>query len=280
MIRRPIAPRTAVRLVDGFTLAVIVSVGIALAGLTWRIVGWAGGDAPVAAAARTAPPPQPAGDADLAPVLALAPFGAPAAGDAVATTLPIELKGIILAVPAARSVALIAQAGTPGPALAYAVGATVPGGGSVDAIAIDHVMLAVAGRRERLAFPRPNAPAAAPAAGPPPPALAQSAPIASGMAPPPGPPPAAAALTASPQALLDSLGASPVTGGYRVGEGLSPPMRAAGLRPGDTILSLNGQPLGNAGADQMLLAAAARSGTATVQVLRGDSRLTLAFPFR
>lgn len=271
------SPRRQQLSLDLFTAAVIASVAIALAGLTWRAALWLTRPAPVMAPIATVPV---AGPLDVAPILALAPFGTPAAGAPVPTALPLELKGVLLTVPRSESVAMVAPPG--GAAVSYRIGAAIPGGGAIDEIAIDHIVFAAGGRREMLSFPKPGAPAsdAAPAPG--------AAPTTAPISPPPPPggmpmaPPAApaGALAASPQALLDSLGASPVNGGYRVNETLSPTMRQAGVQPGDVITRLNGQALGNGAADQQLLGQAARSGSVTVEVMRGDKKLTLAFPFR
>jgi general secretion pathway protein C len=91
-----LTPRQARLALDLLTGLVIVSVAFALAGLTWRLAGHAGSGAvtvPSGAAAVAAAP-------DIAPALALAPFGRAAAGEgAQPTTLPHELKGVIAASP-------------------------------------------------------------------------------------------------------------------------------------------------------------------------------------
>lgn len=258
-------PRQMAAAVDLFAIAVIASVAIALAGLSWRIASLM---------EDRSPKPQPAtpilpraGEADVAPILALAPFGNGTSGAAQPTRLPIELRGVILAIPRERSTALIAPSG--GTPIAYRVGEPIPQGATIQTIGVDSVILGVGGHRELLAFPKPGA-AAAPA----------SVTAPAGPAPLSLPPRAGAAPGApsSPTALLDSLGATPVNGGYRVGDSLSPAVRQAGLLPGDLIDQVNGTLLGNPAMDQQTLAAAARSGTVRIDLVRGGRRTTITVP--
>ena len=163
----------------------VVSVAIALAGLTWRIAGHAStGAVTVPSGARSLAAP-----ADVTAALAFAPFGKGAIGDASqATALPLKLKGVFAASPADLSVAYIEVGGDP--AKAFRIG-EAPGGGTIEGILRDRVLLRVNGRIEYLAFPDPTlssdqqaaaaapvraAPAAAPA-----PAAAAAAPAPSSV---------------------------------------------------------------------------------------------------
>ena len=117
--------------VDLFTAAVVASVGVALAGLTWRLTGDPGtslGAAPV-----TVPAPE----VDLGPVIASAPFGSPVA-QAPVVGGSLQLRGILFAHPESASTALIAING--GPAKGYHVGEPV-GRAVIGLVAIDHVVL-------------------------------------------------------------------------------------------------------------------------------------------
>ena len=155
-------PRQASRAADIFTGLVVASVAVALAGLTWRLVGARPADAPPPAAGQ---PAAPAPAADISPALALSPFGRPDASSAQPTSLALALRGVVLAYPRSASSALIAPAG--GQPISYAVGQVVPGGATIEEIAFDRVLLRVNGRLERLDLPRISAAGTAPVAAAP-----------------------------------------------------------------------------------------------------------------
>ncbi|UZK67472.1 type II secretion system protein N [Sphingomonas sp. M1-B02] len=260
---RSLTPRQTRTALDLLTGLVVVSVAVALAGLTWRMAGHASSGAITIPAGRGGPAVAP----DIAPLLALAPFGKPVAGDASqATSLALELKGVFAAVPAALSTAFIAADGQP--AKPYHIGESV-GGATIQAILRDRVILSVNGRSEYLAFPDPSlSPEQRTAA-----ANAQPAEAA------PGAPSAAPAATmppaASTAAVLQRLDAVPVGTGYRIGEN-GPP----GMVAGDVIQSVNGTPLTDPAAANAAFAAAQSSGSAQIQILRDGKRLTLTVPLR
>jgi general secretion pathway protein C len=77
-----------------------------------------------------------------------APASAPAA---VATQLPLELRGVFVADLGGVSAAIIAQRGRPG--LLYNVGETVAGSATLEDVRTDHVVLRRAGIAETLHFP-------------------------------------------------------------------------------------------------------------------------------
>ena len=268
--------RQAALAVDLFAAATIASVAIALASLTWRVIA---GVPPIAPAPIASVP---RAEVDVAPILAQSPFGADAIGAPIATSLPVELRGIVSSLSPRASSALIAPAG--GAALSYAVGQALPGGATLESIGIDHVILAVGGHREILGFPKPGGDAVAPPPGAPPPsgapiivggALVAPPPPASAPIPPPG-----GTFTPSPQSVLEGLAATPMPNGYRIGDGISPAYRQSGLQPGDVIEQVNGTKLGNPASDQQLLASAVRGGNVRIDILRGDRRMTLSFPVR
>jgi len=252
-------PRMARIGVDLFTAAVVASVGVALAGLTWRLLGDPGtryGAAPVAARA-TAP-------VDLAPIIAAAPFGTGGvrAGDAPMTNQPLVLRGILLATPRSASTALI-QLGD-APPIAVAVGQAA-GAATIETIERDHVVLVVGGQRQMLAFPQKpggNSPVM-------------------GVAPPPatGPTPSSV-LQGGPSGFLQSLGAVQVGDGFRIGDGASPMGRLAGLQTGDQIERVNGQGIADLARDPNATARLTASGAARIELVRGGQRLTLIVPLR
>ena len=257
--RFQLTPYRIERGLDVLTALVIATIAVALAHLTWRIAGHADtGAITIPPTSRPAPVP------DLAPAIALAPFGRPALnGDAaVPTGLQIALKGIVFARPAELSVAYIAVGSEI--ARPFKVGEAVSSA-TIQAIQVNRVLLMNAGRVESLAFPDPFAKPATPGA-----AIA-------GTAPAPATPPAS---TVPPQpgdaaALINRLDAEPVAGGYRIGANAPP-----GLQPGDVIQQLNGQALGSADAAQAAFAGAQTSGSAQIQIMRDGKPVTLTVPIR
>ena len=259
-----LTPRQARTGLDLVTGLVVVSVAVALAGLTWRIAGHAGTGAITVPSGRSGPAMAP----DIAPALAFAPFGKAAASDATqATALPLELKGVFAARPAEMSVAYIAVSGAP--AVPFRIGEAAAGA-TIQAILRDRVILANGGRTEFLAFPDPTLSpedrAAAAAKGPVAPPLVPGVAPATGNAPPALP---------SQSTVLQRLDASPVNGGYRIGDN-GPP----GMVAGDVIQSVNGTPLTDPSAASTAFANAQSSGSAQVQILRDGKRLTLTVPLR
>ena len=248
------SPRQARIGVDVFTFAMAASIGVALAGLTWRLLGDPGtrfGASPVAA--------RPARAVDIAPLIALAPFGAaPAPVAAQGPSGPLVLRGILLAEPRSASSALIAV-GDAAPVAFYA-GQPV-GSATIESIALDHVVLLSGGARFSLGFPNATPPSAA--TTPPPSAMTAS--------PPAGP--------LDPAALLGALGAQPAGTGLAVATP-SPAMRGAGLLPGDQIVAINGSAVADVLRTPGLLQAAAAAGTARIDILRAGQKLALSVPLR
>lgn len=252
-----LTPRQQRLALDIVTGAMVVSVAFALAGLTWRLAGHAGqGAITVPAGARPVPPP------DLSPAIGWQPFGqATQTEQAQPTSLAFVLKGVVFAIPQSFAVAYVSESG--GTPRAVRVGEAL-GGATISSIQRDRIFLNYGGRLEYLALPDPaaappvpGAPVAAPPAGQPAPA-----------APPPPPQTGAAQI-------LQRLDAAPVEGGYRIGSGSMP-----GMRAGDVIQSVNGQALGRGPADQAAFAAAQASGAAQVQILRDGKPVTLTVPLR
>lgn len=256
MIRFPdLSPRQARTTLDLITGAVVVSVAIALAGLTWRIAGHAStGAVTVPSGARPV-----AATADITPALAFAPFGKGAATDATqATALPLKLKGVFAASPASLSVAYIEVSGEP--AKPFRIG-EAPGGGTIEGILRDRVILRVAGRIEYLAFPDPTLTTEQQQAA----------------AAPPAPPPPASGRSPDAVALSSALvsGLSPVPGGVQIGPGAPP-----GLQQGDVITSVNGRAINTQAQAATALATAQSQGSVQVQITRDGKPVTLTIPTR
>lgn len=245
------SPRQARIGVDIFTALVVGSVGVALAGLTWRLLGDPGtrfNASPIAA--------RPARAVDIAPLIALAPFGAGPA--AAAANQPLTLRGILLAQPRAASSVLI-SIGDAAPVAFYA-GQTV-GSATIDTIAVDHVVLRSGATRSILAFPTTSAGGARSV-----PPLAST---------PAAPPPAAA----NGAAMLGSLGAVASGAGLAV-TNPNAAMRMAGLQPGDQIVAINGAPANEVARNPALLQPVIAAGSARIDVVRAGQRLTLSVPVR
>lgn len=259
MIRFPdLTPRQSRTALDIVTAAVIVSVAVALAGLTWRIAGHAGtGAVTIPSATRPV-----AATVDATPALAFAPFGKGTATDATQpTALPLKLKGVFAASPATLSVAYIEVGGEP--AKPFRVGET-PGGGTIEGILRDRVILRVNGRLEFLAFPDPSLTADQQAA-----AATPAQPPAPAAAPANATNPASAAAAA-----LAALTPAP-GGGMQVGANAPP-----GLQPGDIVTSIGGTPLTGAASATAALAAAQGRGSVQVQITRDGKPVTLTIPTR
>jgi general secretion pathway protein C len=143
-----VTPRQVRIGVDIFAALVVASVGVALAGLSWRLLGDPGSR--LSASLMAARPARPV---DIAPLIALAPFGTTAVSGAAAQTgnLPLTLRGIIFARPTTASSALISVGdATP---VVVRIGQSV-GSSNVGSIEIDHVVLVSGGAQTILAFPQ------------------------------------------------------------------------------------------------------------------------------
>lgn len=261
MIRLPdLSPRQARTVLDIATAAVVVSVAIALAGLTWRIAGHAStGAVTVPSGARPAAQP-----ADVTAALAFAPFGKGAASEASqATALPLKLRGVFAASPAELSVAYIEVSGDP--AKPFRVGEAA-GGGTIEGILRDRVLLRVDGRVEYLAFPDPTLTAEQQAAAASKPAPQQT--VAAAPTPPSSP-----NTVALSSALVSGL--TPVPGGVQVGAGAPP-----GLQQGDVVTSVNGRAINTQAQAANAFAAAQSLGSVQIQITRDGKPVTLTVPTR
>lgn len=288
------------------SVVVVGSLALALAGLTWRLVGWDDGRTEVAVAESLPPLGAPTGgpDTDVARIVGLAPFGGAAAavGGLPGSSLGLVLKGVLSAFPPSASTALIAVG--EGPAVIYGVGQSPVANAVIESIEVDHVVLNVGGARERLDFPvatvvdptaqssaQPGAgmtvtPAGPPASAAPSPeaaaALALSSPIATAAAAQAArpAPPADTGSTPNVAAVAGAAGVSATAAGYRIGPNPTAELRRFGLQPGDVIESLNGRQVGSTASDQQLFENARAAGQARVVVVRQGRRITLNLSLR
>lgn len=256
------------RLVGLLALAVVVAIGVEAVPVARRLAGGDDGVRPAGPVAAAVPPPP----VDLAPLRRFAPFGtrvSPGGVPGDPGAVGLQLRGILLARPAAASVALIAAAD--GVARGYTVGAAVPGGAIVDAIEFDLVVLRVNGQLVTLALPaRPGKAALAV------PASAAAAAVAAA----PDPVSAHEALDAArdPLTLLGALAATAGPAGVRVGPALSDDLRRAGLAPGDIVERVDGATIGNADHDRVLFDNAVVAGRMRVDVVRAGRPVSLTIP--
>ena len=212
------------------------------------------------------------------------------------TRLPLVLHGVFVARTPEQSTAILARKGRSEEL--FHIGDQVPGNATLEAVHLDHVRLRRGRVRERLAFPRPNERLATPS-DPVEQAqstgfdtqalLAESSSLPSraparldpGSQSPESPQKMAEryreSLKSDPGNALIELGLTPMSGdaaaGYRLDRlAQSPYLRQTGLKPGDVILSINGQPLGNVGRDQLELDNVLAQGSARLEVQRGARR--------
>ncbi|MGX7896499.1 type II secretion system protein N [Tsuneonella sp. HG222] len=203
-------PKQARLGVDIFTALVVASVAFALASLTWRLQGYSGQPAAMV--------PASAGfdSVDVAPILALAPFGNPANVSITADAAGLELRAVFAAVPASASVALIAL--PDGQVVPFAIGEATPAG-VIESIEPEKVTLRANGGLRFLGFNPQNAAPAAGAVAPPPAAL-PSVSTPSATAPRPAPTAGAAAIRALiPGAAVPPAPPSPAPTGAAPGNG-------------------------------------------------------------
>ena len=202
-------------------------------------------------------------------------FGAPVLGSAPPTTLPLKLEGV-WADASGRGYAIIAANNSP--AKVYAQGAALPYGASLQRVLTDGVLLDTSAGAQSLALIKhaggaDNADAE--------PAILANAPRPPGMHAP-LPEPAGAPLPRGPLQVGDIANGMPIERqGRLAGYVLSPGANAQafarlGLRPGDVLVSINGQPLGDAALSSVQLREALQQGNAQIVVERNGQTINLS----
>jgi len=189
------------------------------------------------------------------------------AGDANApqTNMPLVLTGVIAANDPRDGLAIL------GPNVAttkvYAVGDNIPGGARLHAVLPDHVLLERDGQIEALALPRQlggNAPPPSISAAPTQPALERMREL----------------VSRNPGIIGDIMRPEPVFAGgkqqgFRVYPGRDPEVfLQLGLRPGDLVTAIDGQPLNDSQAEEILRTLGSSS-EARVTVLRDGQQQDL-----
>lgn len=219
---------------------------------------------------------------------------------AVETRLPLELRGVFVADQPEASAAIVAQKGREG--MVYVVGETMPGNAELVEVNPDHIVLQRAGARETLTFPQIQESGNLIGAGEPElPVETYDEPVyeepayeepvyeepvyedaAAGAAGTPSPQDFVETyrdrMEADPQGALQDMGISPVSEGAAQGYRLddvaasSPYLSQTGLQPGDVVLSINGQPVGNIEQDRRQIDNILAQGSARIEVQRGTRR--------
>lgn len=260
----------------------VVAVARAAAGLTWSLAGQSGTQV-LDIATAFAVPRQDRGP-DTRPILDLAPFGTaaePVIAQAPAreTSIGLVLHGVVVAAPEASIAVISSNAGR---AELYGVGDSVEGKATVLEVLNDKVMLKVGDGVESLSFPDPGQQQASGVAS-----------IVAGI-PNSGVPSAQIArssqtpvieeyrrrITQNPQSLLDSVGLSVSQDGYRVDQNATSTVLGTGLRPGDLISKVNGQPVGNIERDRQLMDTIIASGQVRIEVMRQGRPILMSFPLK
>ncbi|MGE0625470.1 MAG: type II secretion system protein N [Pseudomonadales bacterium] len=218
---------------------------------------------------------------------------------AVETRLPLELRGVFVADQPEASAAIVAQKGREG--MVYVVGETLPGNAELVEVNPDHIVLRRAGARETLTFPQvTDSGSLIGASQPDLPVESYDEPVyeeptyeepsyeepvyedASSDAAAASPQDFVESyrdrITSDPRGALEDMGISPVTEGAAQGYRLddvatsSPYLSQTGLQPGDVVLSVNGQPVGNIEQDRNQIDNILAQGSARIEVQRGTRR--------
>ena len=268
-----------------FAALIAVTLGVSAGQVFWRISGDHGA---IRAQSRAVTRDDTA-RLDLAPVLALAPFGSEVVSQedteiSGETSLGLTLLGVTIANPAAGSRAIIS--GGDGPPRGYFVGEIITAAASLTAIEFDHVVLNVGGRLETLSFAKSGS-AVAPAVGKGPDLrnLISSANPSAAPAEASNDPDSViaryrSAIQLDAQGVVNRLGLEATDQGYRITESASPGVRQAGFRAGDLVTSVNGKKVGDMVADQGYFDEVAASGKARVELLRDGETIVMSFPLR
>ncbi|WP_299689789.1 type II secretion system protein N [uncultured Tateyamaria sp.] len=84
----------------------------------------------------------------------------------------------------------------------------------------------------------------------------------------------------NPQAVLDEIGLKPSDAGYVIADKHDVGVRLAGLRSGDLVRAVNGEPVGDPDADRRFYDKIAAAGQARIEVERDGRILSFSFPLR
>lgn len=258
-----------------------------VAGLAWLVSGHDAAPLAEPTGETMTRPAAPAVDLTRLPALAL--FGqGPAvsagalASDAPDTSLSLRLAGVFVSADPEQSSAIVTEQNAPAGKL-FRVNESLPSGATLEAVFEDRILIRRGGGNpEVLRFEKTGLLGGDPSAGASLPRVSAGvSPLASGA---PGIRgllnDAADAMSKSPTGFLKEMGLHISGRGYEVGNDMPEEIRqAVGLQPGDKLISVNGQSLGNPQADRHLLESLKNGGTARVEVQRGGQIVTVERKF-
>lgn len=188
---------------------------------------------------------------------------------AKATRLPLTLEAVFVADQNASSGAIVARSGEKG--LLYKVGDILPGNARLIEVQQEQIILQRAGNREALAFGKSKF---NPKAG-----VRKTKPVTTIK-----PKRNIASIediqnliAENVESALSDFGLEANEGrGYKIGNLSSNPyLQQTGLRPGDIVLSVNGQPLGNIQKDQLEFDNIMAQGSASIELERNGEQMTI-----
>jgi general secretion pathway protein C len=285
-------PASAVRSMPLVTLTIMLGIVAARAApVVWHWQGEVAVDSgpvamPTAASPEMAVPP-----VDIGPILALAPFGSvPVAAEPVRplgeTTLDLVLLGVVVRSDPALSRAMIDASGTVGQ---FGPQDPINAGAVLVEVAQDHVILQVDGALQTLSFPVADADGTAP--GLPESGTARLAAAIAGQTAAVESDPAPATpedyinlwrerIRANPGEVLTAIGLIATPDGYVIADQHDSGVQRAGLRAGDLVRSVNGQPVGNVDDDRRLYDEVAASGMARIEIERDGRTIVMSFPLQ
>ena len=188
---------------------------------------------------------------------------------AKATRLPLTLEAVFVADENASSGAIVARSGKKG--LLYKVGDILPGNARLIEVQQEQIILQRAGNREALAFskskfnPKAGVRETKPVTTAKPKRNIASVDDIQGL------------ITENVESALADFGLETNEGrGYKIGNlSNNPYLQQSGLRPGDIVLSVNGQPLGNIQKDQLEFDNIMAQGSASIELERNGEQMTI-----
>jgi|TARA_B110000971_G_scaffold68892_1_gene70598 general secretion pathway protein C len=188
---------------------------------------------------------------------------------AKATRLPLTLEAVFVANDNASSGAIVARSGKKG--VLYAVSDILPGNARLIEVQQEQIILQRAGNREALAFgkskfnPKAEIGAKRSVQAAKPNRNIQSVDDIQGL------------IRENVESALKDFGLETNEGrGYKIGNLSSNPyLQQAGLRPGDIVLSVNGQPLGDLQKDQLEFDNILAQGSASIELERNGEQMSI-----
>ena len=198
-----------------------------------------------------------------------------AAENAPDTSLQLRLAGVFVSTDPNRSSAIVAEQSQPTGKL-YRLNESLPGGATLESVFEDRILIRRgAGNPEVLRFEKTDLLDGAPSSSPASTLMVGGVPSVRALLGS-----AADAMHRSSSDFLKEMGLRASGSGYEVSSDTPEQIRAgAGLQPGDKILSVNGQQLGNLQADMQILESLKNGGTARVEIQRGAQIVTIERKF-